>query len=199
MDGFKIPESYAEADINKARGTFKITDAVADQGPKGTRGGPGRGAEPQSVHWGCAVVQSCGGGAAQAPPAPVLKLLLLGLAPPFRRAARCVHHPPAQGARQQGGVRGTQCGVPAAVAAVGVVVQSLGTGDGRCRAAAQCSMRCLIPCLPAQVASAPVDYIYAIGEMMPGGKPAPGIGSHAGEAGRGAEVWQGLPPPSAPA
>lgn len=57
-------------------------------------------------------------------------------------------------------------------------------------------MRCLIPCLPAQVASAPVDYIYAIGEMMPGGKPAPGIGSHAGEAGPGVELWQGLPPPS---
>lgn len=39
VDGFKIPESYAEADINKARGTFKVTDAAADQGPKGTRGG----------------------------------------------------------------------------------------------------------------------------------------------------------------
>lgn len=37
MDGFKL-ESYGEAEINKARGTFKITDAAADQGPKGGRG-----------------------------------------------------------------------------------------------------------------------------------------------------------------
>ncbi len=36
-----------------------------------------------------------------------------------------------------------------------------------------------------QVASAPVDYIYAIGEMLPGGKPAPGLGSHASELGAG--------------
>lgn len=39
MDGFKIPDSYDEADINKARGTFKITDAVAEQGAKGEAGG----------------------------------------------------------------------------------------------------------------------------------------------------------------
>lgn len=38
VDGFKIPDSYAEADINKARGTFKITDAAADQGPEGRKG-----------------------------------------------------------------------------------------------------------------------------------------------------------------
>ncbi|PRW60222.1 Ferric-chelate reductase 1 [Chlorella sorokiniana] len=81
VDGFKIPDSYAEADINKARGTFKITDAAADQGPKG-------------------------------------ELRAVFTIPLPKESAN-------------------------------------------------------------KVASTPVDYIYAIGEMLPGGKPAPGLGSHA--------------------
>lgn len=37
-----------------------------------------------------------------------------------------------------------------------------------------------------------MDYIYAIGEMLPGGKPAPGLGSHQSEkrARAGAEAFQ---------
>lgn len=45
MDGFKIPDSYDEAEINKARGTFKIADAAAEQGPKGEAAGK-QGAAP---------------------------------------------------------------------------------------------------------------------------------------------------------